>query len=107
MRDRVILSIALALLVAPLAFAGQDAKATNAADNCFQVTELALAQGQPQLVMVGGLGSRGECVRGCEKQRQAGFQRCLDSGEPPNRCARAWNSFARRCKDNCPPEADP
>ncbi len=102
MRNRVILSLALIFLVAPLAFAGQDAKATNAADG--QVTELALAQSQPQVVMVGMLppSSVGDCVSRCERRRQLIFQSCLRLGVlPPRVCARGANLFARRCKDRC------
>ena len=105
MRNRVILSLALAFLMAPLAFAGQDAKATNAADGCFQVGELALAEGQPQLVMVGAgsIGSTnvGQCVKRCEEQRQRGFQSCRDFGFDENDCAAEANRFARACKAFC------
>jgi len=103
MRNRIVLSLALAFLMAPLAFAGQDAQATNAADSCFQVSELALAQSQPQVVMVGALppSSVGDCVSRCEALRQRFFQACLDSGRPANRCAQRANLIARRCKDRC------
>ncbi len=100
MRNRVILSLALAFLVAPLAFAGQDAKATNAAEGCFQVGEQVLAEGQLQMVMVQGNGI-GACVSRCEEQRQVFFQRCLAAGNPPNQCAAQANGFARRCKARC------
>ncbi len=99
MRNRVILSLALAFLVAPLAFAGQDAKATNAADGCFQVTELALAQSQPQVVQVNN--GVGQCVSECERRRQARFQRCVLRGIDANRCASLANRRAQRCKAVC------
>ena len=99
MRSRVVLSLALALLVAPLAFAGQDAKATNAADGCFQVSELELALGQLQLVQVNN--GIGQCVSRCEEIRQSTFQRCLDRGQDANLCAEFANRLAQSCKARC------
>jgi len=44
---------------------------------------------------------RKQCEAECEEARQLEYQRCVDAGNPPWKCARSTNAAAERCKAKC------